>query len=288
MLGKWALEDFTPTGVAVLRYGGAAVAYLFTSFFYLRKKHRMFAVPRSKKEAVLFFLLGAAPFALSPILQMTGLSQTQSIDNAIVIAMEPLFTVILVWIFLREGMNLSQAIAFGVAMFGFLLVSKFDAAGSSPFENIQFMGSFLMLMALWGEATYVVCGRVLSRFHDPLSLFGSAIMIGVAILVSYAAVIGELPDLTKFTWKSGLGLLYLGPLGTAFSYMLWMHLIKTTPVASLVITLFVQPVFGSLWGTIWLGESFDLKQTIGALLILGAIGAQSVLEVRAHKKSSAA
>ena len=70
--------------------------------------------------------------------------------------------------------------------------------------------------------------------------------------------------------------------------MLWMHLIKTTPVASLVITIFIQPVFGSLWGTIWLGERFDLKQTLGALLILAAIGAQSVLEVRAHKKSSIA
>ncbi len=285
MLGKWALQDFTPTEVAVLRYGSAALAYFLYSISFGRKR-KCYATPKGWNESALFFLLGFAPFAVSPILQLVGLSQAQSIDNAIVIAMEPLITVFMVWIFLREGMNRSQATAFGIAMLGFFLVSKFDPTASAPLSNLQFFPFLLMLISLIGESVYVVCGRVLTQRYDPVSLFGFAITCGMLCLLLYAAWIGELPDLRAFSWKSMLAILYLGPIGTAASYILWVVLIKEVPVPSLALTLFIQPVFGSIWGTIWLGESFDLKQSFGALMILAAVGIQSALEVRAHKKSA--
>lgn len=284
LLGKWALQDFSPTEVAILRYGSAGLSYFLLSLFFLRKR-KAYAIPKTKKDTVLMFLLGFCPFAVSPILQLTGLSLSQSIDNAIVIAMEPLMTVLMVWIFLREGMTLSQGFAFLVAMIGFLLVSKFDPSSRTPFGNAQFLGFALMLTSLIGESVYVVCGRILSRTHEAISLYGTAILCGVTCLLFYGAWMGELPDLGAFSLRSFLAVAYLGPIGTTLSYMLWMVLIKDAPVPSLALTLFIQPVFGSIWGTLWLGESFDLKQTFGAILILAAVGFQSALEVRAYKKS---
>lgn len=287
LLGKIALDDFTPTGVAILRYGSAAVFYVLLSFLPLKKKKKFgYARPKNRLEAIYLFLLGACPFAISPILQLMGLNQSQSIDNAIVIAIEPLMTVVTVWIFLREGMTKSQALAFGVAMLGFFLVSKFDPTSRAPFADAHFMGFLLMLLSLVGESSYVVFGRILTKKHEPVSLFGTAILWGVLCLLIYGWGMGDLPDLTHFTAKSALAILYLGPIGTTASYIFWMVLIKEAPVASLALTLFIQPVFGSLWGVLWRQESFDWIQRFGALMILAAIGYQSVLEVQASKKSA--
>lgn len=221
---------------------------------------------------------------LTPILQFSGLARSQSIDNAIVIAIEPLFSVFLAWLILREGLRWFQTLSFGLAMVGFLLVSKLDFHHGNPFSDFHFFGFFLMIMALWGESIFSVLGRLLTQRYEPVALYGTAIFIGALALILFGAFQGELPDLSKGSVRSMGAVLYLGPIGTTLSYVFWMKLIRHAPVASLVITLFVQPVFGSLWGVLFLKEHFNLHQTIGALLILVAIVFQSTLEMRGIKK----
>lgn len=278
MLSKFVLADFNPTETAILRYGSAALAYFIYS---VSKKNSVpsFATPKNKIDGLLLFLVGAAPFAITPILQLQGLSTNQSIDNAVIIAMEPLFTVILAWIFLREFINRFQLLAFGAALIGFLLVSKFDWQAGSSFHDIQFLGFVLMLLSLWGEAIYSVTGKLLSQRYNPISLYGTAISVGISLLLIYGALHHSLPNLSHFTPRSFVSILYLGPLGTTVSYILWMKLMKVTPVASIAITLFIQPVSGSIWGSVFLGERFSLQQIFGSALILLAVLGQTMIEM---------
>ena len=84
--------------------------------------------------------------------------------------------------------------------------------------------------------------------------------------------------LSALGWKSILALMWLGPLGTALSYLFWMLVMRRAPVASLALTLFVQPVFGSVWGYVFLGERLSQVQAAGAVLIIGAMLAQTLVE----------
>ncbi len=284
LFSKWVLQDFNFAEAAILRYGSAALSYYIYCIF-KKKETPAFALPKRKRDIPLLLLVGFGPFAFSPLLQLVGLTTSQSMDNAIVIAMEPLFTVLLAWVLLREALTALQMIAFGIALAGFLLVSGFSLSNGSPFEDMHFMGFFLMTMALWGESIYSVIGKLLGRKYEAIPIFGTGITVGVTFLLIYGLFSHSIPNLTHFSSaKSILAICWLGPIGTTLSYIIWMKLLRVTPVASVAITLFVQPVFGSLWGALFAGESFTLKQTCGAALILGGMLFQSVVEIRLSKQ----
>ena len=75
----------------------------------------------------------------------------------------------------------------------------------------------------------------------------------------------------RITWTSGLALLWLGPFGTTLSYVFWMSALSKAPVASVALTLLVQPLFGALWGTLFLAEPFPLAKQLGGGLILAGL-----------------
>lgn len=286
LLGKIALESFTPLQSGLIRYGVAWAAYVVAALA-LRARGPIFAKPRNGRDALLIAVFGIAPFAISPVLQLTGLARTQSIDNALIVSMEPIFSVVLAWLVLKERLDLGQWSAFFVATLGFLLLSGFDprdfSAGGEA-AAARFFGCFLMMMALWGEATYSVVARILSTRYPVLPLFGSAITVGAASLAIYVLSRESFPPWSAIRPESLGALLWLGVVGTALSYILWLRAVRDAPVASLVITLFIQPLLGLLWGVWFRGERLGLKEVGGAGLILAAVGAQSWRELRAVKK----
>jgi len=233
---------------------------------------------------VLILALGLAPFAVSPILQLSGLAATQSIDNAVIIAMEPLLTVLLGWLALREGLTRTQGASFVVAVAGFLLLARFDlrSVGTPGGVSVstQFMGSVLMLTALWGEAIYSVFGRLLTRTFAPVPLYGTAIFVGFAGLSLYALTTEGLPDVRHASGSSWFAILWLGPLGSCLNYILWMREVRKVPVATLAITLFIQPVVGMVAGLFFRDEALLPAQWAGAVLILTGVGIQAHFESR--------
>jgi O-acetylserine/cysteine efflux transporter len=130
-----------------------------------------------------------------------------------------------------------------------------------------------------GEASYSIAGRHLLTRHRPVGIFGSALVVGVAFLTAVLLLKGGphlFLGLSGLTWRSSFALLWLGPIGTAFAYFYWLIALTEAPVASLALTLFIQPVCGSLWGYFFLGERLSTLQAAGGVLILAAVSFQSL------------
>lgn len=283
LLGKLAMESFSPAETAWLRYGSAAVAYWIATFFF-RPGTPKVAHPRTTKDLLLLLLLGLAPFTFSPILQLMGLAQSQSIDNALVIAMEPVMAAFLAWVVLREKLSRGQWVSFLVAIFGFLMLAKFDFRSLASFQDAHFIPFLLMLMALWGEVSYSIIGRILTLKYQPEELFGTAILVGFTALTLFAFTQGGLPNFSIVKVSSILAILCLGPVGTTLTYMIWMKEIRHAPVATLSVTLFIQPVMGTWIGTFFLSESLGATQWIGAALILTGVAIQAQADLFPRKK----
>ncbi len=277
------MESFSPSETAWLRYGSAAFTYWVATWFF-KKGVTKIAHPSNTSQLLMLLVLGLAPFTFSPILQLTGLAQSQSIDNALVIAMEPIMCVVLAWIVLKEKLSPWQWASFIVALSGFLLLARFDLSSFSSLQNAQFIPFLMMLMALWGEASYSVLGRILTKKFSPESLFGTAICIGFTALTLYCFTQDGLPDFSFAKMTSVLAILWLGPLGTTLSYMIWMKEIRHAPVASLAVTLFIQPVMGTWIGYYFRDESLVPLQWIGAGLILTGVAIQAHSELFSRKK----
>lgn len=267
-MGKLVLEDFSPAHAAWIRYFSAWMSYLVIALILRRKGaykkqfQTLFLIPKKATEGILLLLLGFLPFCYSPLLQMTGLLKSQATDNALIVAMEPLFTVILARIFLGEKLSSSMTAAFGLALLGFFLMAGWDS---------HRVGNLLILVSLLGEAAYSVLGRKLLKNHSPIPVFGSAMTVGVGFLTVISFLEWGAPPLGNLTWHSAFGFFWLGPLGTMACYLFWMLAMSRITVASAALTLFVQPICGAIWGILFFGEKLGVAQGVGGALILAAL-----------------
>jgi drug/metabolite transporter (DMT)-like permease len=280
-MAKLVLADVSPALTAWLRYASALIAYLIAIPF-TRKRGwgPSFFRPRNLRDGVLVIAVGFMAFCFAPLLQMTGLQSSRATDNALIVAMEPLMTVALARLFIGEKLSQVHTIAFSLALTGFALLSGIHSGGFSAGGSAGLVGNLLMLTALIGEASYSVLSlKLLDRF-EPMGLFGTALVAGVGLLtLSAYAIDGPhlFFEISHLSWKGVSGLIWLGPMGTAFAYFYWMSVLREASVASIALTLFIQPVLGAVWGYAFLSENLSGAQTIGAILIISGVMTQSVV-----------
>ena len=288
LMSKILLSEMPPLSAGWARYTSALLAYLLIvpllRRLFPKKVPAPFFYPKNRTELVLIFLTGFMVFCYSPILAFQGLHNSQAADGAIIVAMEPLMAVLLAWMFLKERISKLLFIAFAVAITGFLLLSGVAEIHSGEVSASRVAANALMVVALIGEASYSITARKLfDRGAGPLAVMGSSLWAGVISMTIWTAV--TFPEgiglaWNGLSWKGALALLWLGPMGTTAAYLVWMIALTEATVASLALTLFIQPVFGAIWGVVLLGDRFTFVQGLGAILILGAVSLQTFLTIR--------
>ncbi len=278
-MAKLVLADFNSVQAAWLRFTTALLAYFglfaaFRLFASSRLPARPLLFPGKRVDRVLLVLLGVITFFFAPLFHMSGLSATSAIDGALLTAMEPLAAVFLAWLFLREKLKPVHRVAFALSLTGFFLLSGLTWDRLFIGWDQHLIGNMLFVAALVGEATYSVLGRKLVSRYSPILIFGTALTVGVGLLtLALLARFGvqAIPRPDQFTWKSVFALLWLGPVGTTITYCYWMIALVNAPVASVALTLFVQPIIGAVAGYVLLQERLSAGQALGGTLILGAL-----------------
>lgn len=269
VMGKFVLESFTPSQGAWLRYASALAAYALMSIAWGDRPR--FARPKSKSDWGWLVLLGFCTFCFSPLLQMIGLEASRATDNAIIISIEPLMTVFLAWLMFRDPLRPAHWLSFALALLGFSALSGLTPGRIARGLDSHLTGNLILLVALLGDASFSALGRKLMPRYPPAAIFGTSIFLGVGILTLVVLSVSGLPDLASVSWRSVGALFWLGPVGTAFCYLYWMHALRNAPIASMAVTLFLQPVLGATWGVLFLNERLDLLQTAGAVVIVLAV-----------------
>jgi drug/metabolite transporter (DMT)-like permease len=277
-MAKLMLEDFRPAHASWLRYFSAVIAYLLFAFARRRPWRESFCVPRAASDWGWLAALGLSPFCVSTLLTMTGLAGSRATDGALIIAMEPLVTLLVAWAVLSERPRGHHALSLAIALLGFCLLSGLSPARVMGGLDPHLAGNLLILIGLIGEGGYSVFSRKLLTRYDALPLFGSALVIGFLGLSAVTIPIEGLAPLSHLTWRSGLGSLYIGFLGTTATYLFWMIALTRASIASLVPSLFVQPVAGAIWGALFLDERLSALQFFGGALILLAISIPVIRE----------
>jgi drug/metabolite transporter (DMT)-like permease len=275
VMGKILLRDFSPPQVSTLRYGSALfMALILVALFYYRRPGELSSWRALTRPGPALWILAAAltTFFGSALVQYLGLAQSTSTANAIIVALEPLFAVFLAWIFLREKLTPTQMLAFTVAIAGFCLLSNVDPGDLSASLLAFSVGNLLLLFTMPMEAMYTIVSRKLAGTVKPVSLFAVALLLGFTISLTVSLAKGmPLPSLARISPEGWLALLWLGPVGTAITYIFWTVALVDAPVAAVSLTLFVQPILGAAAGMLFLGERLSLWQSVGGAMILVAL-----------------
>ena len=213
-------------------------------------------------------LMGIATFTLTPLFMYGGVKIGRAADGAVLTAAEPLLISLGAFLYLRERIARRTVVALVLAFGGALLLSEFwtDARAVRP------LGTLLILLGVFFEATYSVVGKELLARHPPLKLTAVSIAAGSLVNAISLTALGWWPRVAGLTaWDWGVLAGYLALVCTLLGYTLWFVVLREHVTANVAITIFTQPALGILIAWAWIGETPTASQIAGTAVILAAV-----------------
>jgi drug/metabolite transporter (DMT)-like permease len=259
-------------GVATLRFGLAA-AVLLLCWPWLPG-----SAPRGR-ELARAGVMGVMAFALAPRLQVAGVQMGRAADASMVVALEPLIVSLGAAIFLRESIGPRCWLGFILGIVGVALVSEI---WRPDFHWPALAANTLILLSLCCDSAYSIMGKPLMERAGIFKILAVAIAAGafVNLLTDGPSAVRAAAGLTLLDWAL---LAYLALICTLGGYALWFAVIRETQVNTVALTVFIQPVAGSLLAMIWLGEALHWGQIVGGLVILTGLLIGFSRPLRANK-----
>jgi len=266
-VAKYALDVVPPSTLAFMRFflGG-----LFLVLLPGRKKSAI-----SAQDWLNVFLIGAFGLAISNLLLNQGLTMTSSTKTSIAASLEPVFTIILAVIFLKEHLSRKTVWATLLSIIGALVLMLGDKSPGQLIAEIsssgEFLGDLMVIVSTFLFAVYSILMKPVAQRTGAVRATAFSFFIGAILLAPI--VYCELRKIwpINFTRESLIAIMYLGVICNALAFVLWNIILKFTDAGVMAVTLYAQPLGGVVIGWLWLGESLSYAGFVGAALIFAGI-----------------
>ena len=254
---KIALHGVTPLTVMSVRIllAGAALLLLIL----VRKTPLPRGIQNWIKIGWMALFGTLIPFFLVP----WGQLQIDSSLAAILMAVNPLFALTLGHFFSEhESFSLRQLLAMLVGFSGILLVF-----GENAISSIN--GNIWAQLAVIGAGfCYTISGVIVSRVRGvSADSVSASIFICSSVIVFPLWMILEQPWSLHFETESLLALTYLGLVSTGMAFLMRYYIILRAGAVFLSYVAFIIPMFGILFGILFLGETISVN-TMGAVVLI--------------------
>ncbi|BBH06584.1 nodulin MtN21 /EamA-like transporter family protein [Prunus dulcis] len=203
-----------------------------------------------------------------------GLQRTSAGLGSVIIDSQPLTVAILAALFLGESIAFLGAAGLVLGVIGLLLLEAPSLSVDGSNFSLWQSGEWWMLLAAQSMAVGTIMVRWVSKYSDPIMATGWHMVIGglplvmISILNHENAVSGSL---MSFTQNDALALLYTSIFGSAISYGVYFYSATKGSLTKLSSLTFLTPMFASIFGYLYLGETFSPLQLAGAIITIVAI-----------------
>lgn len=260
-------------GPFVLIFLRVSVAGAALFIFASMRKQKTGVLRKWKQYGLLGILNAAIPFSL---ISTAELHMTASLA-ATLNATTPLFTAVVAWIWTKDALTMKKiaGLLLGVAGVSVLVGWGPQHSGSGLFISV--------LLALLASISYAFAGVYSAkrfRGENPLNVAIGQQLGASVILLPFATAVPPhvAPSLSVVMAVAGLAIL-----STACAFPLYFALIRNVgPVKAISVTFFV-PVFGVMWGAVFLGESVTPNIIIGLMIILVSVSLVANIRVKRKK-----
>jgi drug/metabolite transporter (DMT)-like permease len=209
-----------------------------------------------------------------------GQARVPPVTASLIVAMNPVFTLVLALAFLSERARALKIAGMAVAFLGvFLLIRTQQHAlgdGYLPYALVV-----LLAPLAWAIATVV--GKPITARADPLLLTFAAMALGslpfgIALATGAGGVHAILGTLPATGW---IALAHLTILCTLVGFAIWFWALRHLPASTVAAFVFLNPPFAELFGFIWGTEAFHWSTVgFGAITLLGVAMSADVLRLR--------
>ncbi|WP_151804051.1 DMT family transporter [Acinetobacter bereziniae] len=213
------------------------------------------------------FLFSAEFFLVAEALRYTSASHT-----VVLLYTAPIFVALgLHWKLPAERLSRLQWLGIFIAFLGIVVTflgreEVHSTAAQAMISNTLF-GDFLALLAglLWALTTISLRLTQLSDAHPTQTLFYQLVG-GCVLLLPLAFLMGQ----AEIHWTGlAIGSLIFHTIVVSFiSFMLWFWLLRNYLANHLGVFSFLTPIFGMLFGVLFLNEQIELNFLLGAAMVM--------------------
>ena len=255
MFIKIATPELGPIALVNIRL---AVAGLIFIPFLLQEKYLKHFRSNLKNILVLSIVNTALPFSLFAYASLESSSNMLSILNGTTAIM----AVVISTIWLKVKLNIFQIMGVFIGLFGIVVLANPDNVYISTKATIFCLGAAFC---------YALSANYIQKFAyktNTIVLIGWSLVIASIFLLPLT--IFNLPS--KFPSNNAIfSILWLGVISTGIAFLGYVRLIEKVGAVKTATVAYFIPVFGVIWGYVFLGEPITLQILIGMMLILTGI-----------------
>ena len=252
MFIKIATPELGPIALVNIRL---AVAGLIFLPFLLQKKYLRHFKSNLKNILILSIINTALPFSLFAYASLESSSNMLSILNGTTAIM----AVVISTIWLKVKLNLFQIMGVFIGLFGIIVLANPD--------NV-YISTKATIFCLSAAFCYALSANYIQKFAyktNTIVLIGWSLVIASVLLLPLT--IFNLPSKTPSS-NAIFSILWLGVVSTGVAFLGYVQLIEKVGAVKTATVAYFIPVFGVIWGYIFLGEPITLQILIGMMLIL--------------------
>jgi drug/metabolite transporter (DMT)-like permease len=213
-----------------------------------------------RQYVIVGILTSALPFLLWAYAALSLTAGLMSVLNATSPMWGALWSVVL----LRERLNARRVVGLVIGVVGVALVTRPQPGDSLPYTSV--------IAALAAAFCYGLAGASMKRWASGVPSRGMAVGTQLAAGVLLIPFIALSPPSAAPTPLVAASMLALGLACGAIAYLLYFRLIADIGATGALTVTYLIPVFGVLWGALFLGEALSVAMLAGgALVVLGTV-----------------
>lgn len=181
---------------------------------------------------------------------------------AVVNASSPLFGALVAYLWFREGLSRPRILGLGIGFLGVVVL---------VWGNISFRGDgngWAVVAALSASLAYGICANYTKRHLrgvDPIVTASGSQIAATVVLLPLAIRYWPATTPSFMSWVSAIA---LGIMCTGVAYIFYFRLLEHVgPTRALAVT-YLIPLFGMIWGLVFLGEGITRNMIAGCAVIL--------------------
>ena len=208
-----------------------------------------------------YLFVGAVGLALPFVLIAQALTVIDASTAAILNALAPLWASIVAALWIREPITPAKAGGIALCLVGTAVLVGWTP---SPVTGRELFAAALSVAATAVYGYTIVFTKVHLKGSSPMGTSAATLLLAAAALLPFTPH-RDLSAVPPMAWLAVLGLALVS---TTVAFIFYYRLIADVgPVKAITVTLLV-PVFGMLWGVIFLGEPLTAGRIAGCGIIL--------------------
>lgn len=244
-------------GPAVLIEYRVAFAALFLLLVGLVLKKRLDLAANWKHYVILGFFNSAFPFLLFAYAASTLTASVLSVLNATA----PMWGALIGALWSRQAIAAKNVLGLVLGTCGVALLVGFDAVTTKPGAGLAIGAALVAAISYSVASAYAKSARSVEPFANAHGSMWAATLMVIPALFFF-------PSPGTATLGIMGAALALGVMCTGVAYILYFKLIEEVGTTSALTVTFLNPLFGILWGALFLGEIVGWYTIAGAAIVI--------------------